>query len=254
MSASGTKIHYCAITSLSKSSTVVEAGNINKSQKKIVDAHIIKKVVGQDDKMKAFNANGSKYTHQVIAGYVFLCIADEKHDNILCVDLIKEMSPGFDPKRPPSSKTLVSLLEKFSGVGNSKIGQIQQDLDETRDQLHVNITSLMKRGEDLENLEETVVQMEVEADNMKTDAGVLKKALWYESLRVRAMIVCAVLILIIVALLIGCGITFERCGAPRPPTPGPPPPPAPVSPPFAPTPTPVPAPSPSPVPAPSPTP
>jgi len=194
---------------------VTKAGEDKKTHKRVIDELFKKLESNPEARTRAFRSGDAVYVYCCEKGHVFICVADANHDTRLCTNMLKELKETFDQNRPTAlgSRGLSALIAKYSDpVQANKVATIQKDLDDTRATLEKNIVVLMERGENLERLEESAIELETGASEFHEGAVVLKTALWYENIRVRIMLAGVVVIIIVVALLIGCGITFERCG------------------------------------------
>jgi len=229
MNAKKSAILFCGIYKQSEDKTVnkivTKAGEDKKTHKRVVDELFKKLENTPESKTRAFKSGDAVYVYCIDKGHVFICIADSTHDTRLCTDMLRDVKNSFDPSRPTAfgSRDLTALIQRYSDpLQVNKTAAIQKDIDDTRAALEKNIVVLMERGENLEKLEESAIELETGAQQFHEGATVLKTTLWYENIRVRIMLICVVIIIIVAALLIGCGITFERCG--NVPKPGPPPP------------------------------
>jgi hypothetical protein len=78
-----------------------------------------------------------------------------------------------------------------------------------------NLDKVVARGEQLSNLEEKTAELEFDAGAFRGRATALHRTMWWQSLRLKLLIGAGVLVVIFIAVWIGCGIDFHRC-APQP--------------------------------------
>eukprot|EP01123_Difflugia_compressa_P006015 TRINITY_DN1814_c1_g9_i1.p1 TRINITY_DN1814_c1_g9~~TRINITY_DN1814_c1_g9_i1.p1 ORF type:complete len:216 (-),score=35.49 TRINITY_DN1814_c1_g9_i1:164-811(-) len=196
---------------------LVREGN-NKDFQTIVDALLEKVPEGQETK-KAY-VQGS-YSFNYIAtkeGYVFVCVADKSHKTNICFLFLKEIQKNFDTSAPAKFKNQLKkyMLTYSNDKEVDKIAAINAELEDVKNIMQENIDKVVKRGEKLEELEETTQQLEVEASGFRTRATQLKNTVWWGSLRMKIIIGVAILVVIGIIILAICVSPANICKAPEP--------------------------------------
>ncbi|ELP90851.1 hypothetical protein EIN_359340 [Entamoeba invadens IP1] len=107
--------------------------------------------------------------------------------------------------------TIKTLVEKHSNLENSQFAQIKKDQDETQAVLNESVNKMLERGSVLEGLEDETSHLVESSSQFKTSAVKLKRAMWWKNVKLYLIAGAVLLIFLLVLLLAGCGITFQRC-------------------------------------------
>jgi len=81
-----------------------------------------------------------------------------------------------------------------------KISAIHAELDDVKNIMQENIEKVVKRGENLQDLELTTQQLEAESGSFRVRATQLKNSIWWGNIRMK--IIIGVVILVVIGLII----------------------------------------------------
>lgn len=100
----------------------------------------------------------------------------------------------------------------MSNTDNSKIKDVQKQVDETTHIMKDNIESIIERGEKIENLEMKTIQLEKDAKDFRGKARDLKRHFCIQNAKMIGIISCIVIviILIIIAAIYGSANTSNN--------------------------------------------
>ncbi|KAA8497067.1 Vesicle-associated membrane protein [Porphyridium purpureum] len=95
---------------------------------------------------------------------------------------------------------LIDLCVEFRY--DSRVAQVDEQLDEVKLVMQQNITAAMARGEKLEILQDKTEQMNLEAGEFNRSAAEVRNDFWRENMKLIAAISLATLILILILILV----------------------------------------------------
>lgn len=84
--------------------------------------------------------------------------------------------------------------------GRDKIAQIQLQVDDVKEVMVTNIDKAIKRGDDLDVLQQKTSDLEKNAGIFERDARSLKRRMWWKNIRI---ILAIIIIVLIVAIVLG---------------------------------------------------
>uniref|UniRef100_A0A6B2LHF2 V-SNARE coiled-coil homology domain-containing protein n=1 Tax=Arcella intermedia TaxID=1963864 RepID=A0A6B2LHF2_9EUKA len=199
---------------------------------------IVKKILGELPK----GANKA-YVHEANCFYflgdegevVVGCVAAKELRNTTAFAFLKEVKKLYGEEKGEGKKfkkVLKKQMERFSNEKEvNKIVAIQEELEDVKNVMRVNIDKLLERGDKLSTLEDQTASLEMEALGFKKRSQELHRSMWCASLRMKALlafiILAIVTVFVLVILFSVCGTTMQKC-SPPPPAPPLPPQPAPA--------------------------
>eukprot|EP01062_Namystynia_karyoxenos_P013389 TRINITY_DN14834_c0_g1_i1.p1 TRINITY_DN14834_c0_g1~~TRINITY_DN14834_c0_g1_i1.p1 ORF type:complete len:226 (+),score=75.07 TRINITY_DN14834_c0_g1_i1:102-779(+) len=114
-----------------------------------------------------------------------------------------------DFKEQVLNDALVAFSKRFDGT--AKLRQIDSTLQEVKGVMVQNIDRVIERGERIETIVEHSEELETAAEGFRRTARGVNRRMWWEQQKMRALVACAVLGLVLVILVVVCGITFADC-------------------------------------------
>jgi len=115
---------------------------------------------------------------------------------------VTQMLNAYDNGMMEFNEELRQLIEKYNNPENYRFNQINKDIDDTQQQLNENIALLADRGMKLEDLDDQTVQLVENADNFKTQATKLKRAMWWKNIRLYLIGIAVLLIFVVIIVII----------------------------------------------------
>eukprot|EP00127_Corallochytrium_limacisporum_P005605 Clim_evm4s209 gene=Clim_evmTU4s209 len=85
---------------------------------------------------------------------------------------------------------------------NDNLQQTQQEVDGVVDQMKQNMSKVLEREENLQNLDDKTEALRDGADRFQTTSKRLKRKMWYRNMKFNVMLVVLVLIFIAVIIII----------------------------------------------------
>jgi len=186
---------------------------------------LLEKIPIERDTRMTYNAEHHTFNYLVRNEVVYLCLADKDFGQSIPFAFLEKIATQFEAqfgRRARETSVPYSMnadfapvlqrqLEAFSN-DRDKMRDVQQDLDRVKGVMQENISLVLEGSEKLEHL---VVQSEGLMDtstSFRTGATRLKQQMWWNDIKVKALIVgiCFFLLIIVVANACG-GMSFPEC-------------------------------------------
>ncbi|XP_041485399.1 vesicle-associated membrane protein 7-like [Lytechinus pictus] len=104
------------------------------------------------------------------------------------------------------SSVLGQEMDHFSnlkGGGNDKVAVLQNQVDEVKDIMTVNIDKVLSRGEKLDDLLSKTEDLEASAKTFQKTARKVNDKMWWQNIRMKILLTVIIFIVVIAILLIG---------------------------------------------------
>jgi len=188
---------------------------------------LLPKISGADER-KSFMAKeeGYAFHYEVKDGLTYLCLADLKFDRMPCFRYLTNIRQRFLSTYGERWKTAIAfsfnadfrtqlqkqMIVANSDVGNSKIDQISESLDNVRGVMVENIEKVLDRGEHLELLVKKSEDLHDTTYDFKQKSITLRNQMWWQKTKMTLLIVfiCALVLYIILAMACG-GFALKGC-------------------------------------------
>uniref|UniRef100_A0A6B2LJ87 V-SNARE coiled-coil homology domain-containing protein n=1 Tax=Arcella intermedia TaxID=1963864 RepID=A0A6B2LJ87_9EUKA len=166
---------------------------------------MLSKIPSDQDTKKAFNSGNHTINYITKDGRVFLCVADKSHKTTSCFAFLNEIQKNWNPDTGKFKSYLKKTMLKYSNSNEGdKIAEINTELEEVKGIMKDNIDKVVQRGDKLDVLDQTTVQLEQDASGFRQRATQLKNAVWWGSLRMKIIIGVAVLVIIGIIIMAIC--------------------------------------------------
>ncbi|KAG2452165.1 hypothetical protein HYH02_003197 [Chlamydomonas schloesseri] len=86
----------------------------------------------------------------------------------------------------------------------SKVASVQKKVDEAKAVMVDNIEAVLKRGEQLDKIQEKTEDLMVEADRFRDGAVRVKRKIWWQNCKMKIVVALAVILLAVVIFLLVC--------------------------------------------------
>jgi len=112
------------------------------------------------------------------------------------------------------TRNLNKLLVQYKNPADmDKIKRITADLEEVKGVMRDNLDKMVKRGEQLEALDQATLTLESDASAFKTKAVQVRKTVWWRRIRLWIIVGIVLVVVIFIVVVIVCGgFTFKDCG------------------------------------------
>jgi len=149
--------------------------------------------------MGSFTHGPFSYNFLKEQGYTFVAIARQQVELRIVFgflkDVVKIFSRGSDNLN--YKKEIEALLVQYKNPEEAdKIKKIAADLEDVKGIMRQNLESMIKRGERLDQLDETVVELETQTAGFKKKSTEVKDVVWWRDLRCK--IVTGIILIIII--------------------------------------------------------
>jgi len=126
-------------------------------------------------------------------------------------DLVKIFSKGSDNLN--FKKEIETLLIAYKNPEEAdKIKRIEADLEEVKGIMRQNLDAMIKRGEQLDQLDATAVELETNAGDFRKKAKEVKEVVWWRDLRCKIITGIVLIIVILIIIIAACGgFEFPNC-------------------------------------------
>jgi len=170
----------------------------------------------QSDKPKgSFNHGPYSYNFIKDRGFTFIAIARKEVEIRIVFSFLKEMQNHFNAGTDKTGfkRVINDLIATYQNPEEvDKVQRINEDLEYVKGIMRQNLENMVKRGDQLEKLDESVVQLEQDAGIFKKQAQEVKKVVWWRDLRCKIVTGIILLIIIFVIIVVACGgFEFQNC-------------------------------------------
>jgi len=187
---------------------------------------LLKKIAPGNSKMSYIY--DSQVFHYIVRDNItFLCMADEKVSRQVAFKYLEAIRLKFEAAYGDIRFKLIaySIDADFKRVlrqemdlanisasrGGSKILAINEDLDQAKKTLYINIDKVLERGSKIELLVDKSDNLNAHANQFRKTSKKLKRRLWWQNLRYMFMIFAVVLLIIYIIVAMPCGFKLNDC-------------------------------------------
>ncbi|KAG2425092.1 hypothetical protein HXX76_014001 [Chlamydomonas incerta] len=167
-----------------------------------------------------YEVDGHTFNFLHHGGYTYLVVASVDSGVALPSAFLDKMEAEFKAKAGANlqlgaaagslnatfGKQLKQLMENATQHPEeySKVASVQKKVDEAKAIMVENIEVVLKRGEQLERIQEKTEDLMVEADRFRDGAVRVKRKLWWQNLKMKLVMALAVILLAVVIFLLVC--------------------------------------------------
>ena len=167
--------------------------------------------LGQNDQKMTYTFDKHYFNIKIYDGITYLCITSDEMGRKIPYSFLDEICNLFDPIKNKMStvskfnNTLESKMKEYSNIKFefSKVKEIQKEVNDVKIIMTENIENLMKRGDELKELEDKTESIEFEANKLKIGAETVKtKMQQYGIIKIILIIACVCGVLLVGGLVI----------------------------------------------------
>jgi len=112
---------------------------------------------------------------------------------------------SLDKKFGPKLQQYMQYCEANPSEFN-KIAQVQQKVQEVKDVVITNIDKVLERGERIDTLVEKTDNLQFHANQFQKQGTMLRRRLWWDNMKMKAIFGCVILAGVIILVLIICSV------------------------------------------------
>ncbi|KOS21083.1 Synaptobrevin -like protein 2 [Escovopsis weberi] len=101
--------------------------------------------------------------------------------------------PPYDPYLPKGGNP--------EAGGQTRTGQLQNQINETVDVMRKNIESVAQRGENLDRLQDKTNNLAESAHDFRRGANRVRKQMWWKDMKMRICLVVGIILLLVVIIV-----------------------------------------------------
>jgi|TARA_B100001540_G_scaffold6259_2_gene5558 vesicle-associated membrane protein 72 len=176
--------------------------------------------LSDDNTRFTYTADGHTFNYVVENGFTYLVVADSevgRHVPFACLDRIKgeftrdHASEAQDAIAHSLNKSFAPRLKEhleFCSANPdsvSKVSQVQQQVSQVKEIMMDNIEKVLDRGEKIEILVDKSDALRFQADNFHKTGRQLRRKLWCENMKMKALVGIVLLALLLTLIFTLCG-------------------------------------------------
>jgi vesicle-associated membrane protein 7 len=191
---------------------------------------LLSKIPAQDGKM-TYVYDDHVFHYVVESGICYLCMSDEPNKHRIPFAFLMDMKQQFSNKyglEAPQTAIAFSMNEDFSPTiqqqmdfynsedadrGIDNIGAVKSQIEDVKDVMVQNISSVLERGEKIELLVDKTDRLNQQAFRFESSGRELRRAMWWRKMRCYVILGVIGVLLIYVASVSMCGFNFHHCKA-----------------------------------------
>jgi len=163
----------------------------------------------------SFNHGPFSYNFMKDSGNTFVAIAAKEVDTRIVFNFLGEMKRAFEAGTDKGTyvKTLTKLLVQYKNPAEmDRIKRITFELEEVKGVMRENLDKMVKRGDQLEQLDAASVQLEVGAGDFRKKSAEVKRVVWWRRIWLWLIVGAVLLVVIFIIIVVVCGgFTFSSC-------------------------------------------
>uniref|UniRef100_A0A061S5R3 Vesicle-associated membrane protein 7 n=1 Tax=Tetraselmis sp. GSL018 TaxID=582737 RepID=A0A061S5R3_9CHLO len=187
---------------------------------KSVAFECLEKVPSRNDRF-TFNIGGHTFNFLVNDRIVYGVVAHENDGKALPFGFLEKVKEDFltkhagvaleaaegslDRKFGPKLQQWMQYCDANPSEFN-KVAQVQQRIQEVKDIVITNIDKVLERGERIDTLEEKTDNLKFHANQFQRKGQDLRRRLWWDNMKMKAIFAGVILLVILVLVLIICGV------------------------------------------------
>lgn len=186
---------------------------------------IVYKIMGsleQNDQMMTYAFENHYFNIKVYDNITYLCITTNEIGRKISYSFLNEICNLFDPIKNKMSavskfnNTLEAKMKEYSNIKfeSTKVKEIQKEVNDVKIIMTENIENLMKRGDELKELEDKAESIEFETNKLKIGAETVKtKMKQYGIIKIILIVacICAVLVGGLIIWYLACDGINVQC-------------------------------------------
>jgi len=163
----------------------------------------------------SFNHGPFSYNFLKDGGNTFVAIASKDVETRIVFNFLGDMRKAFEAGSDKGTYTrnLNKLLVQYKNPADmDRIKRIAAELEDVKGVMRDNLDKMVKRGEQLETLDQATVQLEQDASAFKTNAIKVRKVVWWRRIRLWIIVGAVLVVIVFIVIVIVCGgFTFKDC-------------------------------------------
>jgi len=160
---------------------------------------------------KAYVHEGWNFNYVSSGHFLYLSVTDASFQSRLAFAFLERVQSETKGKTSGHDTILRREAEFFSFGQPDKIQNLVDQIGQVRDIMTENIESILKRGEKLEDLVVKTEKMSDSAVRFRNQSRSLKRAMWWQNVKLWIIIIFVVLAVIFFIVWGACGATFQKC-------------------------------------------
>jgi len=165
--------------------------------------------------------------HYVVSdGITYLCMADERMGRVIPFEFLGDVRERFVSSYGDRAKsaiayafnadfqrTLSNRMEAYNDkVQNTKLVQVQKELQSVKGVMVENIDKVLARGEKIELLVDKSANLDRQALLFRKEAGIVRRQMWWKNVKVWIVLILLLALILFIIITASCGgLQYPKC-------------------------------------------
>lgn len=185
---------------------------------------LLKKIPEGDSKL-SYTYDKYTFHYMVSNALTYLCMTDEDFARGPAFEFLDEVHQRFVATYGDRGKTAIAFafnadfqrviqqyMEKYNSLGQTdRISKVKNEISEVTNVMINNIDKVLERGEKIELLVDKTEDLEQHAIKFKKNSRNLRRAMWWQNVKLMLLIGVLVILIIYVIAAMACGFDLSSC-------------------------------------------